>query len=165
MIEQLNKKGSQKIWEQIKELVKEDLEYYKFFIGSAKKVNQLGRELGQTKIEFISKTDNKINGYFSYIYDEPTRTAKGFELLGFSKDRAGKYSLMKDFALMLRCLHDSPDYWRIECEITQGAPSQRILEKLVQTGAFRIVGEKKNSIRLIDGNLYNAIIYECLKEV
>lgn len=165
MIEQLNEKGSQKIWEQIKELVKEDLEYYKFFIGAAKKVNQLGRELGQTKIEFVSKTDNKINGYFSYIYDEPTRTAKGFELLGFSKDREGKYSLIKDFARMLKSLHDGTDYWRIECEITQGAPSQRILEKLTQTGAFRIVGEKKNSIKLIDGNLYNTIIYECLKEV
>lgn len=165
MIEVLNKKSSREVWEQIKELVKEDLEYYKFFIGSAKKVNQLGRELGQAKIEFISKTDNKINGYFSYIYDEPTRTAKCFELLGFAKDSAKNYTLIKDFALMLKGIHEDTDHWRIECEITQGAPSAKILEKLVKTGAFRVVGEKKNNIKLIDGNLYNTIIYECLKEV
>lgn len=164
MIKVLDKESSSKIWEQIKELVKSDLNYYKFFLGSAKEVNQLGRELGQIKIEFISKTGNRINGYFSYIYDESTRTAKSFELLGFSKDSGVNYILIRDFALMLKCLYDSSDYWRIECEIIQGSPSQKILEKLVQTGAFRIVGEKKNNVKLFDDKLYNTIIYECLKE-
>ena len=151
------------VWDKIRDLISKDLDYYKFFIGSAKNISQLGKEMGLEKVEFISENDNKINGYFSYIYDSNTRTAKDFEMLSFSKE-SKNITLLKDFAKVIYCLHDSPDYERLEVEIIKGAPSSCILESLIRTNVFRLVGEKRKAIRLNDNKLYDIVIYEHLKE-
>ncbi|MGL4863078.1 MAG: hypothetical protein ACRC4T_08170 [Cetobacterium sp.] len=165
MIKVLTSEESQSIWKKIRSIVLKDLDYYKFFIGSAKDVSQLGRDIGLEKIEFISITRNSINGYFSYIYDSNTRTAKGFEMLSFEKDKYKNIIFLKDFAEVIKCLHESPDYERLEVEIIESAPSMSILEHLVKLGTFRKVGEKHKCIRLNDNKLYDILIYEHLKEV
>lgn len=163
MITVLNQGTRTIVWDKIRNLISKDLDYYKFFIGSAKNISQLGKEMGLEKVEFISESDNKINGYFSYIYDSSTRTAKEFELLSLEKN-SKNITLLKDFAKVIRCIYDSPDYERLEVEIIKGAPSSCILESLIRANSFRVVGEKRKAIRLNDNKLYDIVIYEHLKE-
>lgn len=160
MITVLGCRGSKGIWKKILKVIEENPEENKFFIGSAKRLTQLGGDLGLEKVEFISKTGKELNGYFSFIFDKSTGSATNFEIIKFRDTPV----LLKDFLEVLKLLIKLIDYKRIETEVQEGSPSMPIFEYLVRKGLFKQVGEKKKNIKLYDNKLYNTLIFEYARE-
>lgn len=156
----INLKDSQ-VWGRIRKIVAKDPLKYKYFIGAAAEVSQLGKEMGHRKQGFISVEGDEVLGYFSYIHDRGTDTLSDFELIRFKTSSV----LIKDFMDFVNHLCTCNHYRRIEVKIIKGSPSYSIMEKIARRYDFKKVGTLTQAVRLTDKELHDIDIFEKLMEV
>jgi hypothetical protein len=105
--------------------------------------------------------DNNIIGYISYNISRHASTAYAFNAINFSKN---KFVFGKDLYNVIDDIFCKFNMNRLEFDVVVGNPAEKSYDKMVEKYNGRIVGTKRQSIKLIDGRLYDEKLYEILKD-
>lgn len=136
-------------------------EKYKFYFSSWHTELQIEDNDWNT-MNFVSiDKDRNILGYMHFSINRITNSVDNFGAINFS---GNKLIFGKDLHSLIHDIFYKYKFDRMEFYVVIGNPIEKSYDKLIKKYNGRIVGITRNSIKTIDGNLYNQKIYEILKE-
>ena len=106
-------------------------------------------------------SNDKVLGYLTA---EVCRFTDDVVSLCFMNFNLGTISItfVRDMERFLMSLLDI--YRKVSFSVVVGNPAERLYDKVIEKYHGRIVGVKKQDVRLIDGKYYDLKLYEILKE-
>jgi hypothetical protein len=112
---------------------------------------------------FVSVYDNEIIGLIGYQLRRAENAAWGLQIIHFGGPEAPyKYIFGKDVLTAVKNIFEKYGFNKINFGVAIGNPIERTYDKLVKRYNGRIVGIKKQDIRLLDGRIYDVKEYEIL---
>lgn len=115
-----------------------------------------------SKHQFVSLDSlGKIIGYIGYKIDRSNESAYALSIINFTDNHA-VFGL--DAGNAIKDIFEKFHFRKISFTVLQGNPVESTYDKLVKRYRGRIVGIKKDSVRLIDGKYYNEKLYEIFEK-
>ena len=111
--------------------------------------------------QFAFVEDNKVTGYFSYTFDNSTKSLYNMGVLSFEKPN---YHFIKAVIKHIKWLFDEKIIDRIEFFAYEDNPAIKGYDKILERFGGKRVGKLTRSQKLYDGKLHNTILYEILRE-
>ena len=112
--------------------------------------------------EFVSVNVNgELLGYIRYSINQRVNKIFGFCAINFSDD---KITFGIDLGKSIDDIFNKYKYNKLIFGVTIGNPVEKTYDKMVKRYNGRIIGIKKEDIKLIDGNIYDSKMYEILRK-
>jgi len=112
--------------------------------------------------QFVSMAEDQIIGYIAYYIDRITNAVSGLHLMHFEKKHKCEFG--RDVMTALRDIFEKFHFQKISFSVVVGNPIEKCYDRLAKRAGGRIVGIKKQEVRLIDNHLYDLKLYEVLLE-
>jgi hypothetical protein len=111
---------------------------------------------------FVSHDKNQIIGFIAYNINRITDSVSRIQIVNFNK----KYSYIfgKDAIICMKNVFEVFNFRKINFDIVIGNPIEKTYDKLILRYGGRIVGVKKEDVKLIDGKYYDLKQYEIFRE-
>ena len=115
-----------------------------------------------SKFEFVS-IDNKgsVIGYIKYLVDRNSNYAYGLHIINFSDN---KITFGRDVVQSIDDIFIKYQFRKLEYGVYIGNLIESTYDKLTTRYGGRIVGVKKETTKMLDGNIYDFKMYELFKE-
>ena len=113
------------------------------------------------KLQFVSidKNDN-ILGYLEATIGRTNELISGLAIINFYDTNI---TFSKDLYEFLTSLFEKHNFRKIEFEVVQGNPIEKMYDRCVRKYGGRIVGILNQHVKLSDNNYYNLKMYEIFK--
>jgi len=111
---------------------------------------------------FVSMQGDQIIGYIAYYIDRITNAVTALYIRHFEKKHPCEFG--RDVMTALKDIFEKFHFRKISFSVVIGNPIEKCYDRLVKRAGGRIVGIKKQEVRLIDGRLYDLKLYEVLQE-
>lgn len=105
--------------------------------------------------------DNNVIGYISYCVNVSANSCNNFGIMSFEK---GNLLFIMDVKQAIDDIFYKYNFNRIDFCCFDGNPALRGYRNFIKRYGGREVGIYKESNRLMDGNLYDSILFEILKK-
>ena len=116
-----------------------------------------------TSNHFVSMHNNEIIGYIKYQIRRPEQSADGLSIIHFGgKDTVNNYIFGKDVFTAIRDIFEKYHFNKLNFSVVIGNPIESTYDKIINSYNGRIVGFRKQDVKLIDGKIYDTKEYEIL---
>lgn len=112
------------------------------------------------KFASVDKDDNVI-GYISYCTNVSANSCNNFGIMSFDK---GNLSFVKDVKQAIDDIFFKYNFNRLDFNCFVGNPALRGYRNFIRKYGGREVGVLRQCNRLMDGKLYDSVMFEILKE-
>ena len=106
--------------------------------------------------------NNDVIGYMSCYIERHTNICRNFGILNFTKKQSITFS--KDVFEYLKHLKYNCGATKFEFLAIEGSPSEKIYNKFIKKHGGRVIGIQYDTIKLTDGKMYNAVLYEIMRD-
>lgn len=113
------------------------------------------------KMEFVSIYKDKLIGYISYNIDRCTNNCYGLRIINFTES-PGIFGV--DLYKVLRDIFFKFKFNKLKWSVAVGNPAEEGYNKIINKIGGRIVGVYKQDIKLWDGSVVDAKVYEILRK-
>jgi hypothetical protein len=127
--------------------------------------------------DFTIPVDSSNDKYLQFVSVDPSGTIQGFfsaevnrklyhitnlEVIHLvhDKDIRSNTVFSRDFASFIKNLTGQFGFRKVNFEAIVGSPGEKIYDKHLKTFNARVVGIRKNEVRLSDGKFYDVKMYE-----
>jgi hypothetical protein len=139
-------------------------DYFKFFTGNS--YYEFEFEISKndwSNIERVSVNSNgEIIGYFYVGINRDTRNITSFGIMNFTKKPNMIFA--KDLIKFLRELRDSYNANKFEFLAYVGSPAEKFYREFIAKYGGNVVGIKRKTNKLTDGQYYDATMFEIMRE-
>jgi len=111
---------------------------------------------------FVSIYEQNILGMISYQIRRPDNLVDNIHIIHFRCEKPHNYIFGKDVLTAIKYIFERYGFNKINFRVVVGNPIEKTYDRLVKRYNGRIVGIKKQDVRLLDGNLYDLKEYEVL---
>jgi hypothetical protein len=111
---------------------------------------------------FVSLQGEQVIGYIAYWIDRVSNTVTGLHIMHF--ENKYPYTFSRDLIAAIRDIFEKFHFRKINFSVVIGNPIEPCYDRLVKRVGGRIVGIKKQEVKLIDGLVYDNKLYEILAE-
>ena len=112
-----------------------------------------------SKHQFVSVHNGEVIGYISYSVSRTEHDVHNLNIINFSDN---KYIFGKDVFQALTDIFHKYGFRKLSFHVIIGNPIEKTYDKLIKKYGGRIVGIKKEDVKLIDGKYYDIKMYEIL---
>jgi len=146
------------------ERIKYDDKYKFYFANSYRSDNfDLRTELDKDCIEQVSvNQDNIVIGYMLAKVEKDWNVVIDLRILNFKQK--DNITFAKDLFIFLQNLFVVEGFRKLQFKCIVGNPIEKMYIKYIQRYGGNIVGVFHNSVKLIDGKIYDYTLYEVFKE-
>ena len=109
--------------------------------------------------QFVSVINNKVIRYISYNISRGENMAYSLSIMNFSDN---KVVFGKDLGQALKDIFEKYKFRKLSFCVLIGNPIEKSYDKMIEKFGGRIVGIKKEDVKLIDGLYYDRKLYEIL---
>ena len=135
-------------------------EKYKFYHNGYYSSAYVAQDTNFEKHEFVSLNNSrKVLGYIGYDIDTARSCVDNLELINFSND---KFTYGKDVYQALTNIFEKFNFRKISFCVVVGNPTERTYDRWCAKYGGRVVGIKKNEVKLMDNRYYDLKLYEIL---
>lgn len=111
------------------------------------------------KHRFVSVINDKIIGYIAYNIDRGNNSVNCLSIMNFSDD---EMAFGMDLGQALKDIFEKYKFRKLNFVVVVGNPIEKSYDKMIKKYGGRIIGVKKEDVKLIDGEYYDKKIYEIL---
>jgi hypothetical protein len=112
---------------------------------------------------FVSTYQNNVIGLISYQIKRVENSIWGLQIIHFGGPKAPNlYIFGKDVFTAIRDVFEKYSFNKINFGVAVGNPIEKTYDKLVKWHGGRVVGIRKQHVKLLDGKLYDDKEYEIL---
>jgi len=112
---------------------------------------------------FVSIHNGEIIGMVGYFIKRPENLVEGIHIVHFGGPAASNFYIFgKDVLTAIKDIFEKYAFNKINFCVAIGNPIEKTYDKLIKRYNGRIVGIKRQEIKLIDGKLYDKKEYEIL---
>ena len=111
------------------------------------------------KHQFVSVVNEKVLGYIAYNVSRADNSVYGLSIMNFSDNKA---AFGMDLGQALKDIFEKFNFRKLNFTVVIGNPIEKSYDKMIKKYGGRIVGIKKEDVKLIDGKYYDRKIYEIL---
>jgi len=111
---------------------------------------------------FVSMYDKEIIGFISYQIRRADNLIDGLHIVHFKCKKPHNYIFGKDILTAIKDIFEKYGFNKINFCVVIGNPIEKTYDRLVKRYNGRIVGIKRQEVRLLDGKLYDMKEYEIL---
>lgn len=111
--------------------------------------------------QFVSIKDGEILGFIFYNIDRETESVSSVSIMNLSDDI---YTFGADLKRAFMDIFEKYNFRKLNFCVVVGNPVEKSYDKLVKKYGGRIVGIKKQHVKLIDNKLYDLKEYEILRK-
>jgi len=139
----------------------ENEEKYKFFNCSTYWDNQIFEIPDSDWNSFvrISVGDDKVLGYFKANIVRDTYDVSSMVIVNFNLKKIS-FTFIRDLEAFVNYLLEYKKFRKIAFSVVVGNPAERLYDKFIEKYNGRIVGVRKNDVKLVDGKYYDLKLYE-----
>ena len=112
-----------------------------------------------SKHQFVSVIDDKIIGYIAYNVHRGDNSVDCLSIMNFTDD---KIAFGMDLGQALKDIFEKYKFRKLNFDVVVGNPIEKSYDKMIKKYGGRIIGTKKEDVKLIDGEYYDKKIYEIL---
>lgn len=109
--------------------------------------------------QFVSVLDGEVLGFISYQISRSEDAIYNLNIVNFSDHKA---TFGRDVVQALKDIFEKYGFRKINFEVVIGNPIERSYDKMIKKYGGRIIGIKKEDVRLVDGKYYDRKMYEVL---
>lgn len=109
--------------------------------------------------QFVSVVNETVIGYISYNISRSNNSVDCLSILNFSDNKA---AFGMDLGQALRDIFEKYKFRKLTFVVVVGNPIEKSYDKMIKKYGGRIVGIKKEDVKLVDGKYYDKKIYEIL---
>jgi len=144
----------------MKKILRDD-KYKYYFTGNYYDYNFTVPEDSWNNLQMVSIKDGEIIGLLGAFITRNTNSVSDLYFINF-KDINYTYSKdMRDFIVEL---FEKYNFNKINFRVVIGNPIEKMYDKYIEKYGGRIIGIRKDEVRLIDGKLYDDKLYEITKD-
>lgn len=110
-----------------------------------------------SKHQFVSVLNGKILGYISYKTLRQNNDAHSLSVINFSDN---KFVFGKDLHQALKDIFEKYKFRKLSFSVVVGNPIEESYDKMIEKYGGRIIGTRKEDVKLIDGEYYDLKLYE-----
>lgn len=111
------------------------------------------------KHQFVSVINDKIIGYISYNIDRGNNSVDCLSIMNFTDD---KMAFGMDLGQALKDIFERYKFRKLNFSVVIGNPIEKSYDKMIKKYGGRIIGIRKDNVKLIDGEYYDMKLYEIL---
>lgn len=109
--------------------------------------------------QFVSVVNDKVIGYIAYNVHRGDNSVDCLSIINFTDD---KISFGMDLGQALRDIFEKYKFRKLNFSVVVGNPIEKSYNKMIKKYGGRIIGIKKEDVKLIDGEYYDKKMYEIL---
>lgn len=110
------------------------------------------------KHQFVSvDKDNNVIGYISYNVDRQTNNCRNLVIINFTDN---KFEFGMDLGKAIKDIFEKFKFRKLSFTVIIGNPVEKSYDKMIKKYGGRIVGIKKDEVKLFDGEYYDIKLYE-----
>lgn len=113
------------------------------------------------KHQFVSVVNGEVIGYIAYNVSRSDDSVNALSILNFSDNKA---AFGMDLGQALKDIFEKYRFRKLSFTVVVGNPIEKSYDKMIKKYGGRIVGTKKEDVKLIDGKYYDKKIYEILAD-
>lgn len=107
----------------------------------------------------VSFAEDKVLGLFKAIVERDTNHVSSLMIINFNLKKIS-FTFIKDLENFIKYLLKYKKFKKISFTVVVGNPAERMYDKFIEKYNGRIVGIKKNEVKLVDGKFYDLKLYE-----
>lgn len=111
--------------------------------------------------QFVSVLNDDIIGYISYRIDRGSNNVYALSIINFTDN---KIAFGLDLGQALKDIFEKYKFRKLSFNVVIGNPIEKSYDKMIKKYGGRIIGIKKEDVKLIDGNYYDSKLYEITSE-
>ena len=111
------------------------------------------------KHQFVSVVNGNVIGYIGYNISREDNSTYSLSILNFTDD---KISFGMDLGQALKDIFEKYHFRKLNFNVVVGNPIEKSYDKMIKKYGGRIIGTKKEDVKLIDGEYYDKKMYEIL---
>lgn len=111
------------------------------------------------KHQFVSIIKDKVIGYIEYSVDREENNVHSLNIVNFSDNKA---LFGRDLRQALRDIFEKYNFRKLSFNVIVGNPIEKSYDKMILKYGGRVVGVRKDEVKLIDGKYYDEKLYEIL---
>lgn len=114
-------------------------------------------------LQFVSvDPEGNVQGFFSAEVDRRLYHVTNLEVIHLVNDKDIRSNIIfsRDFSMFIRSLTGRFGFRKVNFEAIVGSPGQKMYDKHLKAFNARIVGVRKNEVRLSNGKFYDMKLYE-----
>ena len=134
-------------------------EKYKYWVCDVYYETMTINENTWSKHQFVSVIDDKVIGYIAYNVDRSDNSVDCLSVINFTDD---KMAFGMDLGQALKDIFEKYKFRKLNFCVVVGNPIEKSYDKMIKKYGGRIIGTKKEDVKLIDGEYYDKKIYEIL---
>lgn len=111
------------------------------------------------KHQFVSVVNDEVIGYISYNIARQTECANCFNAINFT-DNIAVFGV--DLGNAIKDIFEKYGFRKLSFSVVIGNPIEKSYDRMIEKYGGRIIGVKKEEVKLIDGKFYDFKMYEIL---
>lgn len=111
--------------------------------------------------QFVSVSDDEVIGYIGYEIDRETNAVDGLNVVNFSNN---KVTFGMDLGQALKDIFEKYHFRKLSFSVVVGNPIEKSYDRMIKKYGGRIVGIKKEEVKLCDGKYYDEKMYEIFSD-
>lgn len=132
---------------------------YKYWVCDVYYETMTINENTWSKHQFVSVIDDKVIGYIAYNVNRSDNSVDCLSVMNFTDD---KMAFGMDLGQALKDIFEKYKFRKLNFCVVVGNPIEKSYDKMIKKYGGRIIGTKKEDVKLIDGEYYDKKIYEIL---
>lgn len=111
------------------------------------------------KHQFVSVIKNKVIGYIEYSINREANNVYGLNIVNFSDN---KILFGRDLRQALKDIFEKYNFRKLSFSVVIGNPIEKSYDKMIEKYGGRVIGVRKDEVKLIDNKYYDDKLYEIL---
>lgn len=107
----------------------------------------------------LSVAEDKVLGYFKALIARDTNDVSSLTIVNFNL-KTISFTFIKDLETFIKYLLEYKKFRKIAFSVVVGNPAERLYDKFIEKYNGRVVGVRKNDVKLVDGKYYDLKLYE-----
>jgi hypothetical protein len=139
-------------------------ERFMFMFGSSYRDEIVLDNTTWNKHQFVSVNKNgEVIGFFQYNINRDCLDCYGLQIVNFKNDRLTP-CFSKDLRICIRDIFYKFNFRKLGFSVVVGNPAEKFYDKYIHKIGGRIVGIKREEVKMLDGSYYDMKLYEVLRE-
>ena len=109
----------------------------------------------------VSFAEDKVLGLFKATIDREINHVSSLMIVNFNLKKIS-FTFIKDLESFVRYLIEYKKFRKISFTVVIGNPAEKMYDKFIEKYNGRVVGIKKNEVKLLDGKFYDLKLYEII---
>ena len=109
----------------------------------------------------VSFAEDKVLGLFKATIDREINHVSSLMIINFNLKKIS-FTFIKDLENFVKYLIEYKKFNKISFSVVVGNPAERMYDRFIEKYNGRVVGIKKNEVKLVDGKFYDLKLYEII---